>query len=144
MLRTMANAFHRFPDQFKTQEMFIKAVEVDPSFFQLVLDHFQAKEMCDKAIKEDSSSLQFIPDCFVTREGLYMWHDDYYDDDGGHWDDDDEDKFFERYDGYKKCKGQKAKIKDELMPISCHPNHVMDWGMSRRREGVVEVTDSCF
>ena len=115
--------------------MFIKAVEVDPFFLQLFPDHFQAKEMCDKAIKEDSSSLQFIPDCFVTREGLYMWYDDYYDDDGGHQDDDDEDKFFERCDGYKKLKGQKAKIKDGLMPISCHPNHVMDWGMSEDEKG---------
>ena len=63
-----ANAFHRILDQFKTQEMCIKAVEVDPSFLQLVPDHFKAKEMCSKAIKEDSSSLQFVPDWFVIRK----------------------------------------------------------------------------
>ena len=34
------------------------------------------------------------------------------------------------YDGYKKPKTQKAKIKDELMPIAWHPDHVMDWCMS--------------
>ena len=52
-----------------------------------------------------------------------MWYDDYYDDDGGHWDNDDnKDKFFEWYDGYKKRKPQKTKIKKELMPIAWHPS----------------------
>ena len=81
-------------------------------------------------MRDDTSSLQFVPDWFVTREGLYMWHDDYYDENGGHWDDDDEHKFFEWYDWYKKRKGQKAKIKDELMPIAWHPDRVMGWCMS--------------
>ena len=106
---TMPNAFHRIPDHFKTQEMCIKAVEVDPSFLQLVSDHFKTQEICDKAVRGDSS-LQFVPDWFVTREGLYMSYDDieYCDDDDD--DDDDEDKFFEWYDGYKKRNAQKAKI----------------------------------
>ena len=57
-----------------------------------------------------------------------MWHDDYYDDDDGHWDNDDnEDKFFEWYDGYKKRKAQKTKIKKELMPIVWHPSRWWDW-----------------
>ena len=99
--------------------MCIKAVEVDPSFFQLVPNHFKMQEICDKAVKDCSSSSQFVSDWFVTREGLYMWHDDYYVD---HYDDDDdEDKFFEWYDRYKKCKAQKAKIKKELMPIAWYP-----------------------
>ena len=34
-----------------------------------------------------------------------------------------------RHDGYQKRKAQKAKIKEELLPIAWHPNHVMDWGM---------------
>ena len=79
------------------QEMCIKAVGVNPSFLQLVPDHFKMQEIRDKAVRDHSSFLQFVPDWSVTRQGLYMWHDDYYDDDGGHWDDDDddEDKFFE-------------------------------------------------
>ena len=57
-----------------------------------------------------------------------MWYDDYYDDDDGHWDNDDnEDKFFEWYDGYKKRKAQKTKIKEELMPIVWHPSRWWDW-----------------
>ena len=102
-----------------------KSVEIDPSFLQLVPDHFKGKEMCDKVVKEDSFSFQFVPDWFVTREWMWMWYDDYYD--GNHWDnDDDEDKFFEWYDGYKKRKVQKAKIKEELLPITWHPSRYWD------------------
>ena len=56
-----------------------------------------------------------------------MWHDDYYDD-GRHWDDDDdgEDKFCQWYDGYKKQKFQKVKIKKELLPIALHPSRYWD------------------
>ena len=57
-----------------------------------------------------------------------MWYDDYYDDDDGHWDNDDnKHKFFEWYDGYKKWKAQKTKIKKELMPIVWHPSRWWDW-----------------
>ena len=44
--------------------------------------------------------------------------------------DDDYDKFSEWYNGYKKCKAQKTKIKEELLPIAWHPDHVKDWCMS--------------
>ena len=65
--------------------------------------------------------MQFVPDLFITRDGVDMWYDDYYDD-GGQWDDNDEDTFFEWYDGYKKQKAQKVKIKKELLPIAWHPS----------------------
>ena len=57
-----------------------------------------------------------------------MWHDDYYNDDGDYWVTGgyDKDKYFERCDGYKKSNTQKAKIKEELLPIACHPDRVMD------------------
>ena len=72
------------------------AVHIELFSLAYIPDHFKTQEICDEAVWDDSSSLQYVPGWFVTREGLYMWHDDYYDDDdGGHWDD-DEDKFFER------------------------------------------------
>ena len=84
-----------------------------------VPDRFKIKSICEKAVKDDSSSLQFVPEYFVTREWVGMWHDDYYDDDGGHCNsDDDEDKFFGWYNGYKKRKAQKVKIKKELLTIA--------------------------
>ena len=131
-MHTMPNAFHRILDRFKTQEMCIKAVEVDPSFLQLVPGHFKTQEIYDKALINDSSSLQFVPDWFVTQQQIHIWYDDYYDDDGGHWDndDDEEDKFFEWYDGYKKRKAQKAKIKRELLPITWYPSRCWDWCVS--------------
>ena len=88
---------------------------------QLVADHFKTQEICDKAVKDDSSFFFFFPDLFITRDGVDMWYDDYYDD-GGQWDDNDEDTFFEWYDGYKKQKAQKVKIKKELLPIAWHPS----------------------
>ena len=60
---------------------------------------------------------------------IWGWHDDYYDNDGNYLVD-DEDKLFAWYNGYKKWKAQKAKIKEELLPIAWHPDRVMDWCMS--------------
>ena len=96
----MPDAFHRIPNRFKTQEM------------------------CDKAVKDDSSSLQFVPDWLVTQEQIDLWDDDtcfrWYDDGKDKFIEfnDDEDNFLEWYDGYKKRKAQKSKIKEELMPIA--------------------------
>ena len=78
--------------------------------------------MCDKAVKDDPSSLQFVPDWFVTQEQIDIWYDDDY------WYHDDE--LMEWYEGYKKRKTQKAKIKEELIPIAWHPSRWWDWCMS--------------
>ena len=58
----------------------------------------------------------------MTHGQVKLWHDDYYycNDD---W-------LIEWYDGYKKRTAQKAKIKEELLPIAWHPNRVMNWCMS--------------
>ena len=78
--------------------------------------------MCDDAVKNDPSSLQFVSDWFVTKQQIDAWFDD------GYWYDDDE--MIEWYDSYKKRKAQKAKVKEELLPIAWHPDRVMDWCMS--------------
>ena len=36
----MSDAFYHSPDHFKRQKMCINAVEVDPSFLELISDHF--------------------------------------------------------------------------------------------------------
>ena len=76
--------------------------------------------------EEDFFPLKVVPDWFVTREGLYMWHDEDY------WYHDDE--ITEWYDGYKKRKAQKARIKTKLMRVARHPDCVMDWGMSEEEK----------
>ena len=61
IMRTMLESFGRIPDRFKTQEMCIKAVEVDSSFLQIVPDHFKTQQICNNAVRDDSSSLQYVP-----------------------------------------------------------------------------------
>ena len=65
--------------------------------------------------------LQFVPDWFVIQEQLEILHDDndYFTDD----------ELIAWYKRYEKWKAQKAKIKEDLMPIAWHPDHVMDWCM---------------
>ena len=41
-------AFFVFPDRFKTENMCIKAVEVDPWQLKDVPDNFKKQKMCDK------------------------------------------------------------------------------------------------
>ena len=66
------------------------------------------KKMCDKAVKDDPSSLRFVPDWFVTQQQIDVWYDN---DDWYH-----DNEIIEWYNGYRKQKAQKAKIKEELYP----------------------------
>ena len=102
--------------------MCIKALEVDPGQLSDIPAYFKSQEMCDDAVWEDSYSLRFDPDWFVTQQQLKIWHD------GSYWYHDDE--IIEWYDDYQKREAQKAKIKEELLSIPWHSNHVMDWCMS--------------
>ena len=60
-------AFHLFPDYFKKQEMWIKAVEVDHWQLKDVPDYFKTQEMCDKAVRDDPSSLRYVCDIQATK-----------------------------------------------------------------------------
>ena len=119
IMGTMSEAFHHIPDHFKTQGMCKKAVEVDPSSLQFFPDNLKVQGMCDKTVWDDSSSLQNIPDWFVTREGVYMWYDDYCDDYGDYWvtESDDQNKFFKWYDGYKKRRLRRHKLRKNFCPL---------------------------
>ena len=108
------------PDHFKTQEMCNEAVLIEPRSLAFVLDHFKTQEMCDKAVRDDPSSLRY--DWFVTREGACMWYDDDY-----AYNDNEMIKW---YEGYNRCRAQKAEIKDDLMPIAWHPSRWYDWCVS--------------
>ena len=110
------------PDHFKTEEMCIKALEVDPWSLYNIPDNLKTPKMCNKAAEDDPSSLQYVPDWFVTQEQIDIWYDDDY------WYHDDE--MIEWYEDCKKRKAQKARIKEELLPITWHPDRVMNWCMS--------------
>ena len=92
------------PYWFKTQEMYDKAVHIELGSLECVPDHFKTQEMCDNAVRDHFFSLQYVPDWFVTQQQVKIWHNDseYYDDD----------EVIKWYDGCKKCRAQKAKIKE--------------------------------
>ena len=102
--------FFLVPYRFKNKKMCIKALEVDPWSLHDVPYHLKTQKMCDKAVKDDSYSLLFVPDWFVTQEQIDLWHDDdYYCNDN---------EVIEWCKGYQKRRAQKAKIKEELLPIA--------------------------
>ena len=77
--------------------------------------------MCNKAVRDYLFSLRYVPDWFVTQQQRGTgYDDDYVYNDSG---------MIKWYDGYRKHKAQKAKIK-ELLPIAWHPERVIDWCMS--------------
>ena len=120
------------PDKLKAQEMCDDAVHKDVWLLEYVSDSFKTQEMCERAVKEDCDSLIHVPDCLVVARE--MWYIDC-----SHvvapepWDYDDE--LIEWYEGHQKLKAQKAKIKEELLPIAWHPDRVMDWCMSEDKKG---------
>ena len=106
------------PDHLKTQKMCEKAVEEDPWWLYAVSDHFKTQEMCNKVVEVGPWQLKDVSDWFVTHELIKIWHDDdYYDDD----------EITEQYNGYQKCTAQKAKTKEEILPIAWHTSRWWDW-----------------
>ena len=65
--------------------------------------------------------MKYDSDWLVTQQQIKLWHDDayYYNNNYVIW-----------YEGYKRRKAQKAKIKDELIPIAWHLSRHWDWCMS--------------
>ena len=88
---------------------------------RLVPDHLKMQGMCGKAVRDYLFSLQFVPDWFVTQQQVDILYDnDYVYNDN---------EMIKWYEGYKKRKAQKVKIKKELMPIAWHPSRYLDWCM---------------
>ena len=107
------------PNKFKTQEICEKAVDKYPQDFQYVPDYFKTQEMCDKAANENPQILGYIPDYFITREMI---------------ENDNHSRcnysnaiFHAWFNAYKERKAQKAQMKAELLPITWHPDRVVDW-----------------
>ena len=54
-------------DIFKTQEMCIKAPEVDPWSFKYVPDNLRTREVCEEAVNIEPWLLVYVPDNLRTR-----------------------------------------------------------------------------
>ena len=76
---------------------------------ELVPDQFVTQKMCNEAVEKSPWMLEHVPDQFVTQKMCneavekipcaLRW-----------------------YKGYEQCKAQKAKIKEELIPVAWHPD----------------------
>ena len=116
-MRKNPAAFFLVPDRFKTQGMCDVVVCMEPLLLAYIANRFKARKMCDKAVRNDHFSVWlvqdwFVPDWFVTQQWIKYLRDN---------------KIIECYDGYKVRKTQKAKIKEELLPIAWHPSRWWDW-----------------
>ena len=56
------------PNHFKTEEMCIKALEVDPWRLYDIFDNLKTSKVCNKAVEDDPFLLQYVPNWFVTHE----------------------------------------------------------------------------
>ena len=63
-----------------------------------------------KAVDNIPWNLVYVPDWFITPEMIGKG-----------------DEFREWFNGYKQRKAKKAQIKAELLPITWHPDRVIDW-----------------
>ena len=72
-----------------------------------------------KAVAKYLWLLKYVADSFVTHQQIKIWHDnDGYCNDA---------ELIEWYKGHQKLKTQKAKIKEDLMPIVWNPSRWWDW-----------------
>ena len=109
-----------------------KAVDDCPRMLGTVPDHLKARRMCNKVVKKYLWLLKYVSDWFVTHQQIKMWYDndDYCNDD---------DELINWYDGYQKCKAQKALTKEELMPIAWHPSRWWDWCVPEDEKQETEI-----
>ena len=117
-----------------------KDVDIEPNFLPFLPDPFKTREMCEKAVKKYPWLLKYVPDWFVTHQQMKTWHDnnDYCNDD----------ELIKWYDGYQKCKAQKANIEEELLPIAWYSSRYWDWCVSedkkKRNRKIVGINRNFF
>ena len=71
--------------------------------------------MCNRAVEKSHWVLRIVPVWFVTLQE--MWYEEF----------DDDDVLITWRDVYIKRKTQKAKIKEELMPVAWHTDRWWNW-----------------
>ena len=58
-----------------------KAIEIDPLSQWYVPDNLKTQEMCIRAVQTGPGLLQFVPDWFVTYQQVEVWCDEVWCDD---------------------------------------------------------------
>ena len=110
VMRSSSWALRFIPNHFRTQEMCNEAVGACPWTLEHVPDNLKTQEMCNEAVRGRPWNLRHVSDWFVTQQQIKIWHDDYHYCNGN--------RLIKWYDGYQKRNAQKAKIKEELLPIA--------------------------
>ena len=97
-----------YVNQFVKQKMCNEAVEKNPWVLEHVSDQYKTQEMCNEVVEKSPWMLEHVPDQFVTQK---MCDEAVKKSPCALW-----------YKGYEQRKAQKAKIKEELMPVAWHPD----------------------
>ena len=103
------------PDTFKTPELCLYAVAIFPSCLKHIPDHLKTPELCQQAVARNIHCLRYVPDWFIPSIS-----------DCGCCDSCDK-TFDDLIKLYEQRKALKADIKKELLPITWHPDRVLDW-----------------
>ena len=85
-----------------------EAVQSYPWRLKHVPDQYETQEMCNRSVQSDTWMLVYVPDQFVTQK---MCNEAVKKSPCALW-----------YKGYEQLKAQKAKIKEELMPVAWYPD----------------------
>ena len=119
-------ALEHVPDQFVTQKMCNEAVKKSPEVLRFVPDQYKTQEMCDEAVEKNLRVLKHVPDQFVTQE---MCNEAV----------EKSPEVLRQYKGYEQHKAQKAKIKEELMPVAWHPDRWWNWCVPEHEKKELEI-----
>ena len=114
------------PDQYKTQEMCNEAVEKNAWMLEHVPDQFVTQKMCNEAVKKSPWVLEHVPDQYKTEE---MCNEAV----------EKSPEVLRWYKGYEQRKAQKAKIKEELMPVAWHPDRWWNWCVPEHEKKELEI-----
>ena len=55
-------------DQYKTQQIFDKAILENDGTLQSVPDYYRNQYMCDKALDNYPHKFKFVPSCYITQK----------------------------------------------------------------------------
>ena len=114
------------PDQYKTQEMYSEVVEECPWMLELVPDQCKTQKMCNEAVEKSPWMLEHLSDPFVTQKMCIEAAEK-------------SPEVLRWYKGYKQRKAQKAKIKEELMPVAWHLDRWWKWFVPEHEKKELEI-----
>ena len=103
-----------------------QAVKKSLCALRFVPDQYKTQEMCNEAAEKSPCALCFVPYPFVMQK---MCDEEVKKNPCALW----------WYKGYEQRKAQKAKIKEELMPVAWHPDRWWNWCVPEDEKKELEI-----